>query len=143
MKLQLCCLTLLIAIGACVNVSAQTTDAPPVVAAVAPVYPPIAAAAHASGDVNVDIKIDTTGKVISAHAVDGHSLLKAVSVAAARRWKFVPANESNSERSARLTFTFLETKANVPEDDRTAVFLPPYKVQVAGPKVVIQTNTVH
>jgi TonB family protein len=143
MKFQLCYLALILGIGACVNISAQTTDGPAVVAAVAPVYPPIAAAAHAMGDVTVDVKIDASGKVTSARAVDGHSLLQAVSVAAARRWRFVPANEANAERRARLTFTFLDMKANAPEDERTAVFLPPYKVQVAGPKVVIQTQTVH
>jgi TonB family protein len=143
MKFQLICLALLLVISACVNISAQTTDGPAVVAAVAPVYPPIAAAAHAIGDVTVDVKIDASGKVTSARAVEGHSLLQAVSVGAARRWRFVPANEADAERTARLTFTFLDTKANAPEDERTAVFLPPYKVQVAGPKVVIQTNNVH
>src|SRR5689334_6508403 len=102
MKICLFCLILLVAIGACLNVSAQTIDGPTVVAAVAPVYPAIAAAAHASGDVNVDVKIDTSGKVASAHAVDGHALLKAICEATARRWKFVPATETQTERTARL-----------------------------------------
>lgn len=143
MKFQLMGLALLLVISACVNVSAQTTDGPAVVAAVAPVYPPIAAAAHAIGDVTVDVKIDASGKVISAHVFEGHSLLQAVSVGAARRWRFGPANEADTERTVRLTFTFLDTKANAPDDERTAVFLPPYKVQVAGPKVVNQTNNMH
>ena len=142
MKSLVFCLALFVT-GGCITASAQTTGEVAVVAAVAPVYPPIAAAAHAIGDVTVDVKIDAGGKVTSAHAVTGHPLLQAVSVSAARRWKFVSAKESNAERTARLTFTFLQAEANLPDDERTAVFLPPYKVQVAGPKVVIQRNTVH
>jgi TonB family protein len=142
MKFQFFCLALLVVAG-CVCVSAQTTDDVAVLAAVAPVYPAIAAAAHAIGDVTIDVKIDASGKVTSAHAVRGHPLLQAASVAAARRWKFAPAKESNGERTVQLTFTFLETTANVPDYERTAVFLPPYKVEVAGPKVVVQTNTAH
>jgi len=142
MKFQIFCLAFLV-IGGCITVSAQTTGEVAVVAAVAPLYPPIAAAAHAIGDVTVGVKIDASGKVTSAHAVTGHPLLQAVSVTAARRWKFVSATESNAERTVRLTFTFLQDETNLPDDERTAVFLPPYKVQVAGPKVVIQRNTTH
>ena len=140
MKIQIFCLALLL-IGGCVSVSAQTTNDAGVVAAVAPVYPVIANTVQASGDVTVDVKIDASGKVTSARAVDGHPLLQSVSVSAARRWKFVPAQESNTQRTARLTFTFLQTK-DVPEDERTAVFLPPYKIQITGPRVVMSPNTV-
>src|SRR3982750_4143861 len=110
MKFQVFCLVLLIIIGGCMSASAQTTDDAAVVAAVAPVYPPIAAAAHAIGDVTVDVKIDVSGKVTSAHAVTGPPLLQSVSVAAARRWKFGLANESNAERTVRLTFTFIQAE---------------------------------
>jgi TonB family protein len=142
MKFQFLCFSLLVVAG-CVGVSAQTTDDVAVVAAVAPVYPAIAAAAHALGDVTIDVKIDASGNVTSADPVHGHPLLRAVSVAAARRWKFAPAKESKVDRTVQLTFTFLETKTNVPDNERTAVFLPPYKVEVAGPYLVMQTNTTH
>lgn len=55
-----------------------------------PAYPPIARAAHASGTVVVQVLIDEDGNVISAHAVSGHPLLQAASVAAAREAKFSP-----------------------------------------------------
>lgn len=55
-----------------------------------PAYPKIASSAHASGTVKVRITIDETGNVIQAYAVDGHPLLQAVSVAAAREAKFSP-----------------------------------------------------
>ena len=55
-----------------------------------PAYPPIARAAHASGTVVVQVLIDEEGNVVSAHAVSGHPLLQAASVAAAREAKFSP-----------------------------------------------------
>ena len=55
-----------------------------------PEYPKIARSAHASGTVTVQVVIDEAGNVISAHAVGGHPLLQAVSVAAAREAKFSP-----------------------------------------------------
>ena len=59
-----------------------------------PVYPAIARAAHASGTVLVQVVIDEEGNIISAHAVSGHPLLQAASVAAAREAKFTPTTLS-------------------------------------------------
>jgi len=53
-----------------------------------PVYPAIAAAAHASGSVQVRVIVDEEGNVIAAHAISGHPLLQAASVAAARKARF-------------------------------------------------------
>jgi len=55
-----------------------------------PSYPAIPRAAHASGTVIVQVVIDTSGKVISAHAVSGHPLLQQAAVAAAYQAKFTP-----------------------------------------------------
>lgn len=55
-----------------------------------PEYPALARAAHAQGVVTVKVLIDEQGNVISVHVVDGHPLLQAVSVAAARQAKFSP-----------------------------------------------------
>jgi TonB family protein len=57
-----------------------------------PDYPPIAAQAKASGTVAVQVVIDEVGNVISAHAVSGHPLLQAASVAAARQARFTPTS---------------------------------------------------
>lgn len=59
-----------------------------------PPYPPVARAAHASGTVTVQVTVDEGGNVISAHAVSGHPLLQAASVAAARQAKFTPTKLS-------------------------------------------------
>ncbi len=53
-----------------------------------PDYPKIAKSAHVAGNVNVQVTIGETGNVISAHAVEGHPLLRAASVAAAKQAKF-------------------------------------------------------
>jgi TonB family protein len=53
-----------------------------------PEYPVIARAAHASGAVTVEITIDESGAVVAARAVDGHPLLQAAAVNAARRASF-------------------------------------------------------
>ena len=55
-----------------------------------PEYPEIAKRAHAAGSVTVEITIDETGNVISAHAVSGHPLLQAAAVTAARQASFAP-----------------------------------------------------
>jgi TonB family protein len=56
-----------------------------------PGYPPIAAAAHAQGEVDVRVLLDFDGKVIAAHAIAGHPLLQAASVKAARESEFTSA----------------------------------------------------
>lgn len=55
-----------------------------------PAYPAIARAAKAAGTVVVQVTIDEKGNVISAAAVSGHPLLRAVATAAARQAKFAP-----------------------------------------------------
>jgi TonB family protein len=55
-----------------------------------PPYPAIAAAAHASGAVKVQVIIDVDGNVIAASAISGHPLLQAASVKAARGARFSP-----------------------------------------------------
>jgi bla regulator protein blaR1 len=55
-----------------------------------PVYPEIARAAKASGNVTVQITVDEQGNVIYAHAISGHPLLQGAAVAAARQAKFTP-----------------------------------------------------
>lgn len=55
-----------------------------------PAYPPIARAAHVSGTVTVTVIIDTEGNVIAAAAINGHPLLQAACVSAARNSRFTP-----------------------------------------------------
>jgi TonB family protein len=75
-----------------------------------PVYPTIARAAHASGTVVVQVLIDEEGNVVSAHAVSGHPLLQAASVAAAREAKFLPTTLSGQRVKVTgvIQFNFIE-----------------------------------
>jgi len=57
---------------------------------VTPTYPNIARSAHAAGTVRVQVLIGLDGNVIAAQAVDGHPLLRAAAVKAARESKFTP-----------------------------------------------------
>ena len=68
--------------GGVVNGQATSLPKPP--------YPPTAKAVRAGGDVNVQVTIDETGKVISAKAIDGHSLLRPAAEKAAWSARFKP-----------------------------------------------------
>jgi periplasmic protein TonB len=59
-----------------------------------PVYPEIARHARATGMVSVEVVIDETGKVISAHAVSGPPLLRDAAVKAAKLARFSPTKLS-------------------------------------------------
>lgn len=59
-----------------------------------PAYPAVARAAHASGQVVVQVTVDEEGQVIDAHAVSGHPLLQQSAVQAARSAKFAPTKLS-------------------------------------------------
>jgi len=72
--------------GGVVNGKATSLPKPP--------YPAAARAVRASGAVNVQVKIDENGNVVSASAVSGHPLLRAAATAAARSAKFAPTKLS-------------------------------------------------
>ena len=55
-----------------------------------PDYPPIAKQNGAWGTVRVNVTIDENGKVIAAHSISGHPLLRVASQDAARRSQFSP-----------------------------------------------------
>lgn len=74
-----------------------------------PAYPIIAKQARASGAVNVQILIDETGNVISAHAVNGHPMLIHAAEDAARRARFTPTLLSNQPVKVQgvITYNFI------------------------------------
>jgi TonB family protein len=58
---------------------------------VAPVYPPLAKATRASGDVVVDALIDATGSVTSVKVISGPVLLQQAAMETVHKWKYEPA----------------------------------------------------
>lgn len=75
----------------------------------APLYPPIAKAAHASGVVPVWIVVDETGKVVQASAVSGHPLLRSAAVTAAYEARFTPTtvNGQPVKVTGLITYAFV------------------------------------
>lgn len=74
-----------------------------------PAYPAIGKAARASGKVQVEVRVDEKGDVISATAVSGHAMLRQAAEAAAKGAKFSPAAVSGqaTKTSATLTYEFV------------------------------------
>jgi len=59
-----------------------------------PIYPEMARRMRASGQVTVEVVIDETGRVVSARAVGGHSMLREAAIQAAQRARFSPTKLS-------------------------------------------------
>jgi len=76
--------------------SADGVERPKPIELPQPAYPPIAAAARASGAVEVRVILDTEGAVIAAASISGHPLLQAAAVSAARMARFTPAKLNGS-----------------------------------------------
>jgi protein TonB len=55
-----------------------------------PPYPPLARQIKVSGTVNVQILVDESGRVVTAHAVSGHPFLTKSAEEAAQRARFTP-----------------------------------------------------
>jgi len=55
-----------------------------------PTYPLMAKQIHVSGSVNVQVLIDESGKVVSAHSVSGHPILAQAAVQSAYQARFSP-----------------------------------------------------
>jgi TonB family protein len=58
---------------------------------VPPLYPPLAKATRASGDVVVDALIDASGNVTSVKVISGPVLLQQAAMETVRQWKYEPA----------------------------------------------------
>jgi TonB family protein len=70
--------------------TATATPAVPIVK-VQPIYPEVARRMKVTGTVHVAIVVDTTGKVISAKAVDGSPMLRGSAELAVKQWRFKPS----------------------------------------------------
>lgn len=96
----------LILILCILSIAAKAQDAAEVVNFAAPEkYPMAALAVRASGEVIVDVLIDSSGNVVSAKAVSGHPLLRGASEQAARKWQFSKAF-AESKTAFQLTFDY-------------------------------------
>lgn len=83
-----------------VNITDTATERP------APDYPALAKAARVSGKVEVEVIVDSDGRVRSARAIAGHPLLKDPAVACAKQWKFRRRPEMLAEITGIVTIVF-------------------------------------
>jgi periplasmic protein TonB len=81
---------------------------PELVQRVPPEYPAVARAAHVQGVVVIDAVIDTTGNVVSEHAVSGPNLLIPAALSAVEQWKYQPTylNGKPVELAMQVTVSF-------------------------------------
>jgi TonB family protein len=98
---------------------------------VQPPYPPIAMAARASGAVQVQVTISTTGEVLEANVISGHPLLRDAALQAARRWLFKPTELSGVPVKIQGILTFNFTLSEEP--------FPPFGA--ASRDMKVSTNT--
>lgn len=75
-----------------------------------PEYPPAANRVRAGGKVVVRILVNKKGEVVDACAIEGHPLLRAASVDAAKQWKFKKnfgfVNHKPKEQFAEIDLIF-------------------------------------
>ncbi len=77
---------------------------------VTPIYPSIAKQMNAAGEVQVEITIDETGRVIEAKAISGPSVLRLSAEEAARKWVFKPTLLDGTPVRQKGTLTFVFTR---------------------------------
>ena len=104
-----------------INITDTATERP------APDYPALAKAARVSGKVEVEVIVDSDGRVRSARAITGHPLLKDPAVACAKQWKFPRRREMPAEIVGIVMVIFdldadqrRKTMANYPAHEREA-----------------------
>jgi len=72
------------------------------------IYPALAKQANAAGIVRVEILIGSDGRVIEAHAVSGHFLLRSYAEKTIRQWCYAPAvlNSHPIEATSYVSLNF-------------------------------------
>jgi TonB family protein len=108
--------------GGAIMAAQQTAVA--VKAAVAPLYPPIAVAARAVGDVVVRVSVGPDGSVLHAEVVSGPRILQQSATEAAVKWKFEASDPATTSRSSQIKFSYVLLPEDAKEESET-VFLPP------------------
>ncbi len=123
---------LVVLLGSLVSVRPSMAQEKPVLKvtrAVSPIYPDIGRSIGLAGTVLIRVTIDSNGRVVKAEKDDGDKILFNAAVVAARRWEFERSPEV-PERHILLTFSFVIVPKDSERSERTAVFLPPYGVEV-------------
>jgi TonB family protein len=134
------CLVVLILLVLIIEITAVTSrrvpqaqNAPTLISATFPVYPPIAKAAQVRGDIKVRVRIDASGDVTNSEILEGHKLLNDYSITAARQWKF-EKQSIQDKRYAELTFRYSLMPRCSDKRSQTPIFHAPLTVEVREEK---------
>ena len=73
-------------------IPANASDKRGVLQKVAPVYPEIAKRMRISGEVQIEVTVDATGKVTATKPVSGNHMLSDAAAEAVKKWKFEPGD---------------------------------------------------
>ena len=121
-----------------VETGANSRDAfcPEIIKYAKPVYPAAARAVRATGFVEVELKINSEGSVVSAKAVSGHPLLRAASEQAALKSTFAPS-PNEAERAAKLTYAFSDW---VKEKENIKRYSIPCRMEVMSEPAIIEVS---
>lgn len=126
MRRALCLLSPLIGLGCAVPL-AWAQGERSLVEAVAPAYPLVAVYSSTGGQVKVKLVIDKSGAVTAADVVEGHKLLAAAAVDAARKWRFTAGSV---ESEATIVFSFRILPKGTSDSELAARFRPPLQMEV-------------
>ncbi|MCU1266969.1 MAG: hypothetical protein JWM21_3287 [Acidobacteria bacterium] len=116
-------------------------ESPTVIQAVKPAYPALAAAKNVYGIVEVDVQIDTVGRVRRALPVSGPSLLRPAARNAALRWRFDGVKSESDLRSARLTFIFRSISYAHKKGETD--FTPPFQMSASWEGIAASLTQAH
>jgi TonB family protein len=104
-----------------------------------PAYPAAARAIRAKGEVIVTVIIDSSGRVTSAKAENGHPLLRAAGEKAALGSRFEAAR--SELREARLIYLFIPDYEKDKENETLKRYSNPYRIEVIAIAVTLDTAT--
>lgn len=104
------CVLFLVSHKTCAAQNLPRADSPPngvvLTKLVQPIYPPVARAAHVTGDVDLVLTIRPDGAVDSVEVASGHPLLKESAVTSARQSQFECRRCTEPFNEYRLVYTF-------------------------------------
>lgn len=107
-------------------------DQPAVIMAVAPIFVPFIIGNTGSAKAMVEVKVDASGNVVSAHLIESSPKLgpERTFENTAKRWQFAPAADGTDLRTAHLTFVLRILPKGTPTYELTSRFSPPYQIEV-------------
>jgi len=127
MKILLACLFTLALLTPSRFVSSAPFNLPKPRLMVAPSIPRLAVMVRVGGNVVVDLKVDTAGKVRVANVVEGHPLLRTATLDAAMRWEFEPLSEPTD-----LRLTFVWPRLLGQGQEKVVVAVQPYNADLVA-----------